>query len=84
MYHQRVRLHQISMIALGLAILLAVVALVKSFLFLVLMVHYCIAVSLICHGLASFNGIDKQGGLRMLLLGTLLFVTTTYFIFSSN
>src|SRR5699024_8073503 len=50
MYQQRMKLQQISMIALALACLITVIAIVKSILLLMLLVYYGITLSLACEG----------------------------------
>lgn len=81
MYQQRMKLQQISMIALALACLITIIAIVKSILLLMLLVYYGITLSLACEGLICLMDFKKQAALRLLIIALLLFIMTTALLF---
>src|SRR5699024_439182 len=81
MYQQRMKLQQISMIALALACLITVIAIVKSILLLMLLVYYGITLSLACEGFICLMDFKKQAALRLLVTALLLFIMTTALLF---
>lgn len=81
MFQQRMKLHQITTIAIGLACLIFIIAIIKHWLLPVFISILLIAVSIICEGLLCHLSFKKQESLRLISTGVLILVITIYLLF---
>ncbi len=81
MHHERDKYNLMSIGSLGLALIIGLFAMIKSFLLLIIISFYLIAVSLICEALLLNISFRQLEGIKQLARALVLIILITYLLF---
>jgi len=80
MHHQREKYMLVSFISLGLAIIIGIIAILKSHYFFILFSFSLLAISLISDALFLNSSFRQMEGLKQFIRGAMLFILITYLL----
>ncbi len=70
-----------ELVAIGLALLVGIIALIQGIFLLVILGIYLVSISLVCDGLIAMNMRNQAYGVKQLLRSILLFLFATILLF---
>ncbi|RLL42845.1 hypothetical protein D8M04_14955 [Oceanobacillus piezotolerans] len=81
MRHPMKKFALIELVSLGIVIILGTFALIKGFLFLIVLCIYLLSLSLLCDGLIYYQKNDVPHAGKQAIRAFLLFIFATYLLF---